>query len=158
MNTVDTSLVELARAVAGRFGVNAELVCAIVEQESAWDPTAIRYEAGFFARYVAPLNASGQLRPTGETEARSRAFSWGLMQVMGQCARELGFERTYLSALCEPEVGLEFGCRLLVKKLGIAGGDLARALQLWNGGADLEYADGVLNRMEKYKGVCNEAQ
>jgi soluble lytic murein transglycosylase-like protein len=151
MDTVKTSLIELAKTIAGRFGLDADLVCAIVEQESAWDPETIRYEPAFFVRYVTPVEESGQLYPTGETEARSRAFSWGLMQIMGQCARELGFEGAYLSALCGPEVGLEFGCRLLVRKLALAGGDLTRALQLWNGGANSNYANEVVARIGKYR-------
>ena len=151
MESANAALVESARATARRFGLDAELVCAIVEQESAWDPTAIRYESGFFARYVGPLVASGQVHPANETEARSRSFSWGLMQVMGQCARELGFEGAYLSRLCEAEVGLEYGCRLLVKKLESAGDQVTRALELWNGGSNLQYASEVIGRMERYR-------
>src|SRR5271155_1517669 len=96
-------LVNLARTIASAHGLDPALVCAVVEQESAWDAHAIRYEPAFRTRYVAPLG----LPPTEEI---ARSISWGLMQVMGQVAREHGFESKFLSALCEPEFGLDTGC------------------------------------------------
>src|SRR5271155_4197450 len=96
-------LLSLARDAAAKHSLDAALVCAIVEQESAWDAHAIRYEPAFRTRYVAPLG----LPPTEEI---ARSISWGLMQVMGQVAREHGFESKFLSALCEPEFGLDTGC------------------------------------------------
>ena len=83
-----TDLIALARATAEAHQLDAALVCAICEQESAWNPWAIRYEPAFFAHYVAPQLAAGQI---SNTEAQARAFSWGLMQVMGQVAREHNF-------------------------------------------------------------------
>ena len=120
------------------------LVCAVIEQESAWDPHAIRYEPAFRARYVAPLG----LPPTEEV---ARSISWGLMQVMGQVAREHGFAGKFLSALCDPATGLDTGCAVLSAKLAAAGGEVTRALQLWNGGANPDYAAQVLARLAAYK-------
>lgn len=83
------------------------LVGAVVEQESAWDAHAIRYEPALRARYVAPL----ELPPT---EQIARSMPWGLLQVMGQVAREHGFQRAFLSALCDPSAGLTIGCIVVV--------------------------------------------
>ncbi|MGA7913605.1 MAG: transglycosylase SLT domain-containing protein, partial [Candidatus Acidiferrales bacterium] len=85
-----TELVTLARSIADHHGVDETLVCAVIEQESAWDTHAMRYEPGFRAHYVAPL----RLPPTEEI---ARSISWGLMQVMGQVAREHGFTGKFLS-------------------------------------------------------------
>ena len=74
----------------------------------------MRYEPAFLSRYVAPLYTAGKLSPT---EAYMRAMSWGLMQVMGQVARETGFDALFLSALCEPVQGLAVGCKVLRKKI-----------------------------------------
>jgi soluble lytic murein transglycosylase-like protein len=136
-------LIALARATAQRHSLDPALVCAIVEQESAWDTHAIRYEPFFRTRYVAPL----QLPPTEEI---ARSISWGLMQVMGQVAREHGFAAKFLSELCEPATGLETGCAVLAAKLASASGDVAGALKLWNGGANEDYAAQVLARAGKY--------
>src|SRR5271170_7443456 len=137
-------LVNLARATAGKHALDPALVCAVIEQESAWDAHAIRYEPAFRARYVAPL----ELTPTEEI---ARSISWGLLQVMGQVAREHGFAGKFLSALCDPAAGLEFGCAVLAAKLAAAGGDASRALALWNGGASVGYAAEVLARVAQYK-------
>ena len=136
-------ILELARASAARHALDPALVCAVVEQESAWDAHAIRYEPGFRTRYVAPLG----LPPTEEV---ARSISWGLMQVMGQVAREHGFSGKFLSALCDPAAGLDIGCAVLATKLSAAGGNLARSLELWNGGANADYAPQVLARIARY--------
>jgi hypothetical protein len=192
-------LIALARAAAAKHALDPALVCAVIEQESAWDTHAIRYEPGFRTRYVAPQG----LPPTEEI---ARSISWGLMQVMGQLAREHGFHGKFLSALCDPATGLEIGCAALAAKIfaeragssGSAGpssfpmsdalgrtaasveatgsggsvglqarekisksekgfspgapsqGEIARALQLWNGGANPNYAAEVLARLAHY--------
>ena len=136
-------ILALARSAAARHALDPALVCAVVEQESAWDAHAIRYEPGFRTRYVAPLG----LPPTEEV---ARSISWGLMQVMGQVAREHGFSGKFLSALCDPAAGLDIGCAVLATKLSAAGGNLARSLELWNGGANADYAPQVLARIARY--------
>ena len=167
-------LIALARATAEAHQLDAALICAICEQESAWNPWAIRYEPAFFAHYIAPQLAGGQI---SNTEAQARAFSWGLMQVMGQVAREHNFgsapnpnssvvfsgnttppqlHSPYgtlgapLSQLCDPACGLEIGCTVFAAKLSIAHGDATRALQLWNGGGNPNYAEEALARMQAY--------
>jgi soluble lytic murein transglycosylase-like protein len=137
-------LLHLARSVASTHSLDSALVCAVVEQESAWNPHAIRYEPAFRARYVASLG----LPPTEEV---ARSISWGLMQVMGQVAREHGFTGKFLSGLSDPGAGLDIGCAVLVAKIAGANGDSARALELWNGGANPDYAPQVLGRLAHYK-------
>ena len=84
------------------------------------------------------------------TEAWARGFSWGLMQVMGQVARESGFDALFLSTLCDPEQGLNVGCKVLRKKFDAARGDTTQALLAWNGGANPTYAAQVLARKPRY--------
>jgi soluble lytic murein transglycosylase-like protein len=144
----DGKLVAMARRTAAAEELDEALVCAVVEQESGWNTWAIRYEPAFFAKYVAPLYTNNKV---GATEAYARGISWGLLQVMGQTAREKGANSTYLSTLCDPAVGLAVGCRILRQKLEAAGGDAARALQAWNGGANPDYAAEVLARVGRYR-------
>jgi soluble lytic murein transglycosylase-like protein len=73
------------------------------------------------------------------------------MQVMGQVAREHEFSGKFLSALCDPATGIEIGCRVLAAKLAGAAGDVSRGLQLWNGGANSDYAAQVLARVSAYQ-------
>jgi len=141
------ALIALARTAASAHALDPALVCAVVEQESAWTPWAIRYEPGFLARYVAPLFTAGKI---SATETYARAFSWGLLQVMGQVAREHGFAGASLAELCDPAVALEYGCRVLAAKLAQAEGNVERALLLWNGGANINYASEVQSRLARY--------
>jgi soluble lytic murein transglycosylase-like protein len=146
--TPPPELLAQAHDAARAHSLWPELVCAVVEQESAWNAWALRYEPAFYARYVAPQIARGTLRDL--SEARARAFSWGLMQVMGQVAREHGFSGASLAALCEPATGLRVGCRVLATKLAAAEGNVPRALLLWNGGGNPDYAASVLARAAHY--------
>lgn len=162
-----SALVSLARKTALAHGLDAALVCAICEQESSWNPWAMRYEPLFFAKYVAPLYTNNKV---SATEAYARGFSWGLMQVMGQVAREAGYSEPFLSSLCDPTDALEIGCRVLRKKFDSAQALVTRvaqtilsapeaqsqtdtptrALLLWNGGANPAYAAQVLARRSHY--------
>jgi Transglycosylase SLT domain len=181
-------LVAFARAAATKHALDPPLVCAVIEQESAWDRHAIRYEPGFRTRYVAPLGLPPKEGPPGRrlvepggTEEIARSISWGLMQVMGQVAREHGFDGKFLSALCDPALGLDIGCAVLAAKLTISRGpvvsgaepssslfpgghdgsdrqgkgsalsEIEHALQLWNGGSNPNYAAQVLARLAHYK-------
>jgi soluble lytic murein transglycosylase-like protein len=142
-----SQLLTLARKAAAAQALDPALVCAVVEQESAWNPWAMRYEPAFFTKYVAPLYTNNKV---SASEAYARGFSWGLMQVMGQVAREAGFEALFLSALCDPEQGLAVGCKVLCKKLDAMAGDTTRALLAWNGGGNTLYAVQVLARRAHY--------
>ena len=146
-DTVPPEIIDLARQIASEHGLDPALVCAVIEQESAWNPWAVRYEPGFLSRYVAPLYTAGKL---SATEAYTRSMSWGLMQVMGQVAREFGFAGDSLPELCDPARGLEVGCRVLAKRMARSRGDVPAALLAWNGGADPNYPAEVLARTQNY--------
>jgi soluble lytic murein transglycosylase-like protein len=136
-------LVILAKQIATAQGLDPGLVCAVIEQESAWDTAAIRLEQGFYTKYVRKQNLPDR------QEAAGRAVSWGLMQVMGQVAREHGFTGR-LDELCTPEVGIEIGCMVLKTKLKAGGGDLTAGLLKWNGGSRPAYVNEVLARVSKF--------
>ncbi len=135
------------RDIATSHGLSPQLVCAVVEQESAWNPWQIRYEPSFMSKYVAPLYTAGKITAT---EAYARAFSFGVMQVMGQTAREFGFEGVSLAELCDPQVGAEYGCRKLKHLLDRLKGDVNAALLAYNGGSNAQYAVQVLARLKNY--------
>jgi len=138
-------IVVLARETAGNYGLDPALVCAVVEQESGWDPWALRFEPIFERRYIRPALPSA---PT--TEELCLAISWGLMQVMGKTAREHGFRGKFLNALCDPGTGLSIGCIVLLDKLRKAKGDIHQALLLWNGGSNTAYPGHVISRVTRY--------
>ena len=137
-------LIALAVQTARAYELDPRLVCAVCEQESSFNPFAIRFEPAFLSRYVLPLNLGSR------TEETARAFSWGIMQVMGQVAREHGFKGQFLSMLCEPVAGLDIGCRVLRSKLNSHPSTVTAGLLAYNGGGNKEYATGVIEKMSNY--------
>lgn len=123
--------------------LNPALICAIIEQESGFYPWAMRFEPAFLERYVRPLGL------TSITETYGRAFSYGLLQVMGQSARELGYHEP-LGQLLDPETNLFWGMRHFRNKLARAANDPKKALLFWNGGGNLAYPDQVLARIGRF--------
>lgn len=152
---IQAELIQLARDAAPVYDLPPELVCAVIEQESNWQPWATRYEPQFFTRYIEPMATQGKLVARGAcslaTEAQLRSCSFGLMQIMGEVAREIGFKRDFLTALCDPVTGLEWGCKHLASRIAHSGGNVEKALLLWNGGGRPAYVQEVLARVEKYK-------
>lgn len=144
---VDPNTIAFVKQAATDSGLDPAVVCAIVEQESNWNCYAIRYEPAFMARYVAPLYTNQKI---SATEAYARSFSWGPMQVMGQVARENGYEGP-LPMLCDLPTGIAVGTKVWKGKLDKAAGDVTKALFLWNGGGNLAYPSQVLARVDKYR-------
>ena len=145
--TPPPQFIAIARKSAAAQSLDPALVCAVIEQESYWNPWAMRYEPAFFAKYVASLYTNNKV---SASKAYARGFSWGLMQVMGQVAREAGFDAPFLSALCDPEQGIAIGCKVLRKKIDAVAGDTTRALLAWNGGGNPAYPAQVLARQARY--------
>jgi hypothetical protein len=105
---------ELIYQEAARYHLEPELIAAIIYQESKGKVSAFRYENGFYLRYVATKTRSSlQGHVPGDislaTEKRARAFSFGLMQIMGQTARENHYAKTWFE-LFEPEININLGC------------------------------------------------
>jgi len=155
--------------VALQYGLNSALVEAIVLTESGGDPWAMRYEPGYRwmvnartrqpFRSMSSLEAHAATAPadfpsmphlSSDTEWTQQRTSWGLMQVMGALARELGSRDRFLSTLCDPLVGLRYGCRHLASLLAWSKGDRERAIRAYNGGrggADLPLTEPYLRKV-----------
>ena len=137
--------VALAAKWAAKYGLDPYIVCAVCEQESGWNPWAIRFEPGFLERYVKPINPQA---PT--THEIARATSFGLCQVMGEVAIECGFAGKFLTELCDPDTGVDYGCRKL-QKCFAAHSDAETALLTYNGGGNQWYGKQVLARVPHYE-------
>ena len=127
------------------------MVAAVCEQESGWNPFAVRWEPVFFVRYIENVNFADP------TEKQLRACSFGLMQVMGQTAREFGFQGKFLTQLCDPDIGVDVGCRKL-RKCFMEYGEDETALLAYNGGGNSEYGKQVLARVPHYVHDVHDVQ
>ena len=144
-------LISLARRVAVKEGISANVFCALVETESGWNPWAARYEPGFKKRYIDPIKSVERFGSISyATEREHRSTSWGLCQVMGQVARELGCTVHSLVQLCEPQTGLTYGAKRLKKAMDRKGGNVREALLNYNGGSEKTYPDIVLEKVKNY--------
>jgi soluble lytic murein transglycosylase-like protein len=132
--------------IALKTSLSPALVCAVCEQESSWNPWAIRFEPAFEARYIKPALPAA---PT--TRELTKAMSFGLMQIMGETAIELGWTGSFLSELCYPAMGALFGCKKLQQCFG-SHPDREAALLSYNGGGNPAYPSQVLARVSNYTG------
>ncbi len=132
---MDKRLEDAVTAMAAKHQLPEVIVRAIVMRESTANVHALRYEKDFDRRYN--LKKGDYVPPhcTRDTEEVCRAISWGPMQVMGETARSVGF-RGWFPALCDPEVGVAWGCEYLARLRDrfLAKGGWAAVLRAYNGG------------------------
>jgi soluble lytic murein transglycosylase-like protein len=152
MTKLDVSLATMIRKGARAHGFDPSLIAAISEQESGFQPWAMRFEPRY--RWLWPRrNAVKPPRGVSlDTEVNQQKTSWGLMQVMGAVARERGYVHPFLSGLCLPALGIEYGCLQLAHMRGRFP-ELRDFVSAYNAGrpvADNPYADEVLERVERF--------
>lgn len=131
-----------------------ELVAAIILTESSGNPYAARFEP-CWEWYQEPKLYAKELGITEDTERVFQATSWGLMQIIGTCARELGYS-IELPRLAEVDKNLQYGCR----KLGVLFHkyNLSECISAYNAGHPVKsnqaYVDKVLtyiDSVERFK-------
>lgn len=143
-----TAYRRLIRLAANDYGLDAQLVEAVVIVESSGHTDAFRFEPRFYDRYL-----KGHPDYQGQIPRRVSS-SYGLMQCMFSTARDLGFtgepEMLFL-----PDVGLDWGCQKLKAELTWAKGDVRKALAAYNAGrggwrsdAGQRYCEKVLRTLE----------
>ena len=137
-----------------KYGIDPDLIEAFCLVESSDDPDAERFEPDFKKRYIDYMKLDNE-------EAEGRATSYGLMQIMGQVARELGFKGQF-SELFTPEIGLEYSIRHLkhfIDKYNKQG--MNHAIAAYNAGSarikgglfvNQGYVDKVNKALNKIKG------
>ena len=64
---------------------------------------------------------------------------------MGATARELGCDAPFLSVLCSPVVGIEYGCRYLARQLERYGSEV-EAVAAYNAGSARRSGDEFVNQ------------
>lgn len=149
--TVPPAIAPHIVAVANRHALPVHLIAAICAKESSFHPGAWRPEPvyrflwnvakGEPFRRLTPAEIASETPPSdfpklGGPSAQEwwgQQASWGLMQVMGANAREHGFRGVYFTDLCDPEIGLEFGCRFMARLL--ARNPVEDALSAYNAGS-----------------------
>lgn len=124
---------------SSEFKLSFELVAAIVLKESHGSESARRYERIFFRDYIegkTPKQLGGYFPDflSLDTELNERAVSWGAAQVLGQTARELGFDGDFAELLIY-DGSIRLGCMKLRQCFDREPNPL-RAIARYNGNPD----------------------
>jgi len=108
---------------------SVEMMAGWIYTESAFDQWAVRYEPAFERRYI----SEKKMPDLSGTERKMRSMSWGLLQIMGQVAREYAYTPTYLSELLDPRTNLDLAATILKANYNKTG-SWEGALAAYNGG------------------------
>ena len=160
-------------AAANRHGLDPCVLAALVMQESGSKRRAVRYEPAYrwvwdcrdtkpFRRLTAeeylsdepPADFFGPAGAVSQDEWCGQRTSWGLCQVMGATARELGFDGPSFYALWDIHRNLELGARFL-ERLSRKW-DISDAISAYNAGTPTEkneasYVRPVLKMAETFR-------
>lgn len=110
------------KPIVKRFGcahsIDELLIYAIILKETSGNTWKTRFEPVYFEKNKTHLHGTyaKKLVISSETERVHQCMSWGLMQIMGVVAREMGYDDD-LTKLLIPEVGIEWGVKKLDKLL-----------------------------------------
>lgn len=139
-----------ARKWAEVFHVPLSYVIALIIQESDGDPWAVRYEPKW--RWFLDIDYwARRVKVTSPTERVCQQMSWGLCQIMGSVARELGHVGD-IPMILDPDINIQLCCKKL-RELHKRHGTWKKALAAYNAGnpdskAGQRYARAVMARAE----------
>jgi soluble lytic murein transglycosylase-like protein len=141
-----------------QYALPAPLIAAVIQEESRFEIFATRHEPRYMRnKYVrrAAVRFSQRLHglPSAATELADRSRSIGLMQVMGETAREQGFDARYLAGLYLPANAIAQGAKLLRALIDRYHGDTLSAISAYNQGSARRNAGVFLNARYVYR-VC----
>jgi Transglycosylase SLT domain len=140
----------LIDGVCNLHTLNREIVAGLIAVESGGVWWRRRFEPAFYDHYIRNKELGllpGYVHLPGRdsaTEKLDLATSWGLMQIMGQTAREAGFNKE-METLLFPKTNVAFGAKKLRACLEREKFDYEKALLRYNGGANAGYPTKVLD-------------
>lgn len=146
-------LVQIAIEKAKERLLNPALVLAIIEQESNFVPTAMRFEPQF--KYILnPDVYAKRNRISLATEINLQQISWGLMQIMGAVCRELKFDKE-MPMMLVPETNIFYGC-LKLSQLMTKYATLENTISSYNQGSPMKVASGQFRNQHYVQGVLDK--
>lgn len=108
---MDTFTLQIIDRLGGECRIDPAMIRSIIQTETEWANT-VRYEEDY--RYISNVMTHARNNHiTFKTETVLQRMSWGLMQVMGGTARDLGYEGHLLELATSQALGLEYGVRYL---------------------------------------------
>lgn len=142
---------------AEKFRLDANLIRAIIMVESSGDPNAIRFEPKWHL-FNNPSMYADKLGISRDEEEENQATSWGLGQIIGAVARDLGFTDD-LTMLLVPEINL-FYCSKKLRQLMDRFDNEEKVVSAYNCGtprlingqwSNYRYVDKVFSYLRKFR-------
>lgn len=152
-------ILKLVQHFADQNQIDWHWIAAIIQQESAWNCYAIRFEPSF-SYFYKPDEYAKKTKITLSTEINAQKTSWGLGQIMGGLAREQGLEES-LARLVIPEINIGQIC-LRIKTLKKYSNEVSDIFAMYNGGPgaihkaqgkylNQTYVDSVTSHLQKFQ-------
>jgi soluble lytic murein transglycosylase-like protein len=128
------------RAIARAEQLPPALLAGIIQEESRFDMWATRMEPRYMnsrrvSQAAAIWSRAHSGTPTAFTELTDRSRSYGLMQIMGETAREEGYSARYLASLFHADSGLRAGAAHLKALILRYKSDTLSAISAYNQGS-----------------------
>lgn len=143
MFDVEKSYIDILNKVCSEKLIDPYLMRAIVLVESGGVKWRTRYEPKFQWFYQVHI-ISNKLGISDETCRIHQATSWGLGQIMGAVAYELGFTG-YCPELCDPLTNLNW-CGQLINKLEKRHTEMSAVVASYNAGSPRKEAGRYVNQ------------
>ena len=144
-------------SAARLYSLPPSLIAAVIQEESRFEQFATRHEPGYMRsrsmRRAALAWSRTHALPNTATELADRSRSFGLMQVMGETAREQGFAARYLAEMYLPHNSIDHGAKLLRSLLDRYHHDTLAAISAYNQGSTRLKAGALVNARYVYR-VC----
>ena len=102
---------KIIKDCSDKYAIDENLIMAIIMQESRGRIWSARYEPDLKYSYM-PQSYAKKLFISLDTELVMQKTSWGLMQILGVRAREIGFDQL-LPQLLLPSIAIEYGTKVL---------------------------------------------
>lgn len=132
---------KIIQKVSDFYEIDFNLISAMVDVESYYNPLAVRYEAHY--NYLSsPHKHCKANKITVDTEITLQRMSFGLMQVMGANIREMGFLGNLVEIPSRPEEGLKYGIIHLKKQLDRYDQSIDDAVSAYNQGNNRKAENG----------------
>lgn len=122
------------------FGLDQNLIKAIIQVESGGNKFAMRYEPNYKWTFF-PRETASKRGTDYTTEECLQKFSYGPMQIIGAVARQYGFEGDF-AELCSWDLGMFYGCKHL-KQYMIRYGNEEDAVSAYNQGSNRKTEGGL---------------
>jgi soluble lytic murein transglycosylase-like protein len=104
---------------AREYGLEPELIAALIQVESSFNERAYRFEPGFYKRYIKDKSKYMDHKYYDQSEIISA--SYGLAQILYLTFEEYGIKDPDPEDLYEPTFNIDVGCQHLKKKINLYG-------------------------------------